>query len=99
MYVCCQFSEYLASTAVTTDRASETLDLPLGVTCTLIATLSSGLAGVYFEYVIKGEFCSASVVLACSAARRGEAQCMGAQLSAGRVLGADWTGGVVLAAR
>merc|ERR1711865_1225648 len=47
-----QFAEYLAGS--TTAKSSETLNLTLGLTCTLIATLSSGLAGVYFEYVIKG---------------------------------------------
>merc|ERR1711865_593162 len=49
-----QFAEYLASVGGTAVKASETLNPTLGVTCTLIATLSSGLAGVYFEYVIKG---------------------------------------------
>merc|ERR1711865_1029463 len=47
-----QFAEYLAGS--TAAKSSETLNPTLGVTCTLIATLSSGLAGVYFEYVIKG---------------------------------------------
>lgn len=49
-----QFAEYLANAGSTAAMSSETLNLTLGLTCTLIATLSSGLAGVYFEYVIKG---------------------------------------------
>jgi len=49
-----QLSEYFASSATGAVKESETLNLTLGLTCTLIATLSSGLAGVYFEYVIKG---------------------------------------------
>jgi len=48
-----QYSEHFASTSAA-GKVTETLDLTLGVTCTLIATVSSGLAGVYFEYVIKG---------------------------------------------
>jgi len=47
-----QYSEFLASTAV--DEPSDILNLPLGLACTLISTLTSGLAGVYFEYMIKG---------------------------------------------
>ena len=96
------------SSSPTKQQSNGSINLPVGIFCTLISTLSSGCAGIYFELMLKGAPYLASPLHPHTTApitlwlhrkeqsERGPAAlCMGAEPSTRGVLCGDWFDGTV----